>query len=390
MAEKILIVDDDLETLRLIGIMLEQDGYQITAASNGKQALTLAKSSQPDLVLLDLMMPDMDGFDIARELRTDPQTERLPIIMLTAKSQLKDKLDGFDAGADDYLTKPIQHPELVAHVKAVLKRTGRKAVPPLEILDKPGTIVGVIAAKGGVGVSTVALNLGVAIFDLYNETVIISDQRPGCGTLGLALGYFNFQNSNEILTGDVARINVSMVADALLQHQSGIRLLLSSPHPHDAKYSDRVDHFDAMINKMMLLAHHTVLDLGTSLTLTNERALSLCDHIVVVLEPVPQTIFQTKSLLDHILSLGIEQDRISIVLSNRVNTGMGLSLGQVQDQLGAEVHIILAADPELAYQSLVNNSPLVFQQPDGVIAGQFIKLADRIVFQLREKSKQIK
>ncbi|MBT3322374.1 MAG: response regulator, partial [Anaerolineae bacterium] len=123
MPEKILIIDDDLDTLRLVGLMLQKKGYEIAAANNGKQGLLKVAEDIPDLILLDVMMPEMDGYEVARRLRQDPQTENIPILMFTAKSQLNDKVTGFEAGADDYLTKPTHPAELQAHVKALLARS---------------------------------------------------------------------------------------------------------------------------------------------------------------------------------------------------------------------------------------------------------------------------
>ena len=200
MAEKILVVDDDLDTLRLVGLMLERQGYQIVAASNGEQALALAKKEHPDLVLLDLMMPDIDGVEVARRLRADPETQDLLIIMFTAKGETEDKIEGFDAGADDYLTKPAQPRELIAHVKAVLKRSKRPAPAPRAEFKERGQLVGVISVKGGVGVSTTAINLGIALHEYYKKSVIVADFRPGCGTIGLELGYSMSQGLSRLLS----------------------------------------------------------------------------------------------------------------------------------------------------------------------------------------------
>src|SRR4030042_1802498 len=122
MPEKILIVDDDLDTLRLVGLMLQHQGYRILAASGGIQGSSMGQTDNPDLILLDIMMPEMDGYEVARKLRSEPTTNSIPIIMFTAKTQVDDKVEGFEAGADDYLTKPTQPRELFAHVKAVLAR----------------------------------------------------------------------------------------------------------------------------------------------------------------------------------------------------------------------------------------------------------------------------
>jgi len=121
MPEKVLIVDDDVETLRLVGLMLQRQGYEIIAANNGAQAIVMAQSAQPDLIVLDVMMPDMDGFQVTHTLRNNPDTALVPILMFTAKSQVDDKVAGYDAGVDDYLTKPVHPAELVAHIKASLE-----------------------------------------------------------------------------------------------------------------------------------------------------------------------------------------------------------------------------------------------------------------------------
>src|SRR5690606_24677852 len=102
MAEKVLIVDDDVQTLRLVGLMLERQGYKILAANNGKQALQMARAEQPDVIILDVMMPDIDGYEVTRRLRKEPETTNIPILMFTARTQVDDKVSGFESGVDDY------------------------------------------------------------------------------------------------------------------------------------------------------------------------------------------------------------------------------------------------------------------------------------------------
>jgi len=121
MNRKILVVDDDRKTVELIRLYLEKDGYRVLVAHDGGQALDLARQKAPDLVVLDLMLPAVDGLDVCRLLRAEG---KLPIIMLTARSTEEDKLRGLDLGADDYLTKPFSPRELVARVRAVLRRVG--------------------------------------------------------------------------------------------------------------------------------------------------------------------------------------------------------------------------------------------------------------------------
>jgi DNA-binding response OmpR family regulator len=121
MSRKILIVDDDRKTVDLLRLYLEKDGYQVLAAHDGRQALELTRQRRPNLIVLDLMLPSVDGLDVCRILRAETDT---PIIMLTARTTEDDKLLGLDLGADDYITKPFSPREVVARVRVVLRRIG--------------------------------------------------------------------------------------------------------------------------------------------------------------------------------------------------------------------------------------------------------------------------
>lgn len=120
MAYKILVIDDHPETLSIIQRVLQQQGYQVLGARSGFRGLTLAESENPDLVMVDGMMPEMDGWEVCRRLRATPKLAKIPIIMFTAVDEAEQKLAGFDAGADDYLTKPTEPDELVERVKTIL------------------------------------------------------------------------------------------------------------------------------------------------------------------------------------------------------------------------------------------------------------------------------
>ena len=122
MAVSVLIVEDDRNIAELLQMYLEKEGYAVTTASDGGQGLTKFRSIQPDLVLLDVMMPVMDGWAVCRAIRAESDT---PVIMLTAKGELDDKVAGLKSGADDYVTKPFEMKELLARIEAVLRRTDR-------------------------------------------------------------------------------------------------------------------------------------------------------------------------------------------------------------------------------------------------------------------------
>lgn len=130
MAQRILVVDDDKEIVRLMRAYLEQAGYQVFVAYDGEMALHTIRSERPDLVVLDLMLPGRDGWDITRIVRSDPTLADIPIIMLTARVEDTDRILGLELGADDYVTKPFNPREVVARARAVLRRTAGELARP--------------------------------------------------------------------------------------------------------------------------------------------------------------------------------------------------------------------------------------------------------------------
>jgi DNA-binding response OmpR family regulator len=120
--KRILVVDDEADVRELVVYRLRRSGYDVVEASHGEEALRLALAEAPDLVVADVMMPRVDGYELTRRLRADEATRNIPVILLTAKAQEADVSQGFNAGADDYLKKPFNPDELVARVRAVLGR----------------------------------------------------------------------------------------------------------------------------------------------------------------------------------------------------------------------------------------------------------------------------
>ncbi|HEX3049150.1 MAG TPA: response regulator [Aggregatilineaceae bacterium] len=118
--KRILVVDDEIGALTLIGIMLERGGFEVMKAKDAEQALAVLEMETPDLIILDVMMPGMDGIELCRRLRDRPDTQPLPILILSARGDAKSVMNGMDAGASDYLPKPILHHDLVAKVRRML------------------------------------------------------------------------------------------------------------------------------------------------------------------------------------------------------------------------------------------------------------------------------
>ncbi len=147
----ILVADDDAPILRLVRAKLQTDGYAVVTATNGEEAVQAAERERPDLVVLDIMMPVMDGLEAMKRIR---QVSNVPIILLTARTSGADKIRGLDQGADDYVTKPFDPDELSARIAAILRRAAGGATPASQILEYPGVTI-----------------------DLVNRRVIVNDEE---------------------------------------------------------------------------------------------------------------------------------------------------------------------------------------------------------------------
>jgi two-component system alkaline phosphatase synthesis response regulator PhoP len=131
----ITIIEDESNIVELVKYNLDREGYHTISANNGRKGLELVRQELPDLVILDLMMPEMDGITVCKQLRADAQTKSIPIIILTAKSEEADRVLGLEMGADDYVTKPFSPRELVARVRAVLRRSGNGGDEEVEVIE---------------------------------------------------------------------------------------------------------------------------------------------------------------------------------------------------------------------------------------------------------------
>ena len=378
MSGKILIVDDDIDTLQLVGTMLERQGFQILAANNGVKALDIAQNESPDLILLDVMMPGMDGYEVTRRLRMQDNTAFIPIVLFTAKAQVDDKVEGFEAGADDYLTKPTHPAELIARVKTILNRpkTGSLNIEDTAEHLKPGRVIGILAAKGGLGVSTLAINLSISLHQRTDEYVIVAETRPGKGDIGFYLGYSESEGQAKLLKQPPQDINLKDVEDELIAHGSGILLMVSSALPMDEDLSNSWEQLQAMVGHLSRLAPYTMLDMGTGLTLSNRKLIPMCDELIVVVDPRRQTLQKTQLLLEGLETLGVDKDKIKPVIVNRSRLEITLPSAKVEEALRMPLAGVFTPAPELAYQSAARHVAMINQQADSLTAQQFNKLAD--------------
>jgi len=373
MSEKILIIDDDIDTLKLVGLMLERQGYEIAVASNGSLGISKAAQESPQLILLDVMMPDLDGYEVTRRLRSDPTLAHIPIIMFTAKTMVDDKVAGFEAGVDDYLTKPTHPAELTAHVKAVLARSEQARAVPAE----RARVVAFLGARSGIGTSTLAINTSITLQQKGHD-VILAEFNPGRGSFGLELNIHNPSGLGNLLSRSLKDIHLRSVETELVNHISGIRLLLASYRPREGELDQAVTQMEAVLNNIASMCTTVVLDLGAGIHPYTLPILQQCDRILLVVEPVYPGNSFGGALLEDLESNGISRHKINLALVNKVRTSLQIPWRQVETDLGLELAGIVSPAPEQAHQASQGGTPLVISDPNSLVSDQIRKLADNL------------
>jgi DNA-binding response OmpR family regulator len=378
MAEKVLIIDDDIDTLKLVGLMLERQGYEIVVASNGTIGLNKASEEKPELILLDVMMPDLDGYEVTKRLRANPTLAHIPIIMFTAKTMVDDKVAGFEAGVDDYLTKPTHPAELTAHVKAVLTRSAQARTTP----EEKAQIVAFLGSRSGIGTSTLALNSAITLQERGYE-VILAEVNPGHGSVGLELDIQSPTGISNLLSRSLKDIHLRSVEAEVVSHNTGIRLLLSSFHPKETELEQAVPQMEAIVNNLASLCTLLILDMGAGLKPYVKPILEICDRIVLVVEPVYPSDAMGRAVLQDLETSGINRRKLNLALINRVPTSLQIPWRKVEEELNIELAGIVSPAPEQAHQASQAGNPVVISYSESLIGDQIRQLAENISKHLR-------
>lgn len=379
MTKKILVVDDELQTVKLIGMLLQRRGYEIFAATLGSQGLAKAQSEKPDLIVLDVMMPDMNGYEVCRQLRANPATAGIPIIMFTAKTMIDDKVTGFQAGADDYLTKPVHPDELASRVEALLARVTRTEVEQHPLVQ--AKVLGFLGAKGGVGTTTLAVNVAVSLAQQSDSDgqVVLADLQSGMAASSLQLGLQRHGRIVKLLDQPLDDIDASVVEAQLDEHRTGVRLLTGQIEPPGVAMSVPPAHAELILRRLGAMADYLLLDLGVGLGEVNRCVLPSCDHVVLAIEPNHVALMLAQVVLNELtMTLNLPMHRISVIMVKKTRSAVALSKHTLEDLLQHDIADIVPPAPELAFQAAEKGVPMVVMQPDSLVARQFGTIAEHL------------
>lgn len=377
---RILIADDDVDALRLVGLMLERKGYEIIAAASGNQALQKAIETHPQLIILDVMMPDIDGYEVATQLRKHPATEDIPILMFTAKNAVADKIAGFQAGVDDYLTKPIHPTELTSRVEALLHRTQRTSEPDTSTKSDAGRMIAFLPSKGGIGNSTFIINTAVELKHMHNDVrVVVAELKPGQGTLAMQMGIPDAHGLSTLLAQPLSILTKDLLRRSVNSHVSGVNLLCCTPKPPGFDPALSKEYVRTILRYLSDDYDFVLLDLPPTLTEPFVEALNLSNSIILSMEPSPFGMELAKEMMACLDLINAGIHKVNLVLIHRSPVAGVISRTTVEQTLHREMISSIPYVPDLAYESALNANPIALLAPNGVFTQQIRSVVQVIV-----------
>ena len=359
MSIRILVVDDTELNLKMVSAILVKDGYEVVTAKNGLEALKVIKSTPPALAILDVMMPDMDGYTLCEHLRKTPTTAKIPIIILTALNGVEDKIKAFDSGADDFLAKPFEPQELRARIKVLLRRVlDVEAIQPNVV---PGKIIAVFSLRGGVGVSMLASNLAASLSQIWGTPTVLVDLAFVNGQSALLLDLPLRNTWADLAHSPASEMDMDLLNSVLLRHDSGVHVLASPRRPQDADVIT-AEHVQRAIELLRSQYHYVVLDLPHDFLETTLAGLDLADQILLMLSPETASVRCAANALGAFEELKYPSDHTTLIL-NWPFKGKGLQRAGIEAALKKEIGVVIPYAGEVVVASIMFGKPSALQMP---------------------------
>jgi pilus assembly protein CpaE len=356
---QILVVDDTELNLKLVSAILVKDGYEVITARNGLEALEVIKTSPPALAILDVMMPDMDGYTLCGRLRQNSGTAKIPIIILTALSGVDDKIKAFDSGADDFLGKPFEPQELRARIKVLLRRAVQEE--PAQNSDVLGKVIAVFSLRGGVGVSMLSSNLAASLSQIWRSPVALVDLAFVNGQSALLFDLPLRNTWADVGNFPAKEVDITLLNSAMLHHDSGVRILASPRRPEDSE-TVTAEHVQLTIEILRKHYEYIVLDLPHDFTETTLTGLDMADQILLLLAPETASVRCAGNALDTFSHLKYPDERTTLIL-NWPFKGKGLPRTGIESALKKEINIVIPFAGEAVVSSIMLGKPSALQTP---------------------------
>ena len=359
---RVLIIDDEPINHQLVAHALEPLHYELHFSGNGKEGVTKARNLEPDLIITDVMMPDINGYEVTSILRRETQFAATPILVLTAQAGLQDKLKSFEAGADDHLTKPFEAAELLMRVTALLRRTeAAKLSQHAAPLQESARMIAVHSLRGGTGASTLAVNLGVGLASLWKKPTVLVDLTMTAGQVAMMLNMPLKRTWTDIARYGAGDLDIDVVSSIVGAHESGLSFIAAPTFPSEAETL----HGETLGAALRLLRgqfEYLVADLPHDFSEPAIQALDVADVILVIATPDMASIRAVVAAMDTYEKLGYKREKIKLVLS-AIFPRSSLSKEKIESALGLSTVVTIPYVQDIFVDAINFGQPPLYHKP---------------------------
>jgi pilus assembly protein CpaE len=383
---RILVIDDEPLYHKMIAQALETEKYQLSFASNGTEGLQKAKITKPDLIITDVMMPDISGYEVTKLLRREPQFAHTPIVVLTAQTGLQNKLNSFEAGADDHLTKPFEPAELVVRLAALLRRSELTQIPVATAqIHDPARLIAIHSLRGGTGCSSLAVNLGVGFVSLWKKPTILLDLTMVAGQVALMLNATLRRTWANIAHLNPTELEADVLESIVAKHESGVAFIAAPTYPTEAE-TIKGDILDASLRLLKNQYDYMVVDLPHDFNDIVVHALDAADMILMLATPDVASIRAVAAAVDTYTKLNYSPDKMKLIL-NATFPKHGLPKDKIEAALGIPVMVTIPYATDAFVEAINYGQPLISAKPDEPVAGLLEDLAFSLSKDAHKKSR---
>jgi pilus assembly protein CpaE len=369
-ADRILLVDDEEQIRKLLETSLQRRGYEVAVASDGIEALRQIRAKMPDLIVTDVNMPNMNGFELTRRLRADHRTARVPIVMLSARKQADDILTGYAEGADEYIAKPIEMAVLSAKIEVLLKRMKVTAGDVI----KRGRVIVFIRGKGGSGATTLAVNSAVALAETKMYKTAILDLSLEFGNVASHLNLTPQHTLADLSGTQPDQLDDATFATFIAQDRSGVRVCVGSNMPERAELVT-VGAVQQSIERLRRGSDYLMVDTPPSFTQHTLAAIDTSDGACVVCEPHVASMKTARDCLEILEKLSFPNERVLLAVNRTTQTG--LETDEVARFFNRRPDIVVPFSP--AFDDAADRGrPIIVLHPDNAASKQLRDLAARL------------
>lgn len=383
---RILVIDDEPINHQLVGRALAPLQWDIHFAEDGKSGISQARSLKPDIIITDVMMPDVTGYEVTRILRREPQFAATPILVLTAQSGLEDKLKSFEAGADDHLTKPFDAAELVVRVTALLKRVEAVKASRIELpVGEQARLIALHSLRGGTGCSSLAVNLGIGLFSLWREPTILLDLTMTAGQVALMLNMSLKRTWADIAHFAANDLDWDSLSSIISGHESGMNFIAAPTFPSEAE-TLRPETLGAALRLIKTQYEYVVADLPHDFSEVSIQALDAADLILMVASPEMASIRAVIAALDTYDKLGYPKEKIKLILSATFPHS-SLTKDKIEAAFRMPAIATIPYVQNLFVDAINLGQPPVLEKPHEAVSGLLEDFAFHLSKDARKKSK---